>query len=160
MIVGMADGPVQARYAHTNVVSDDWKRLVAFYVDVFGCEPVGVERDHHGEWIEKVTAIDGARIRGVHLRMPGHGPDGPTLEVFQFDRNESRPRTRLNTPGFAHLAFEVDSMERAAELVLAHGGGRVGAQWTKEVPGEGTITLVYMTDPDGNVVELQQWERS
>lgn len=155
----MSSRPIRARYAHTNVVSDDWRRLVSFYVDVFGCQPVGVERDHHGAWIQQVTGIPDARIRGVHLRLPGHGDGGPTLEVFQFDRNERRPTTRLNTPGFAHLAFEVDSMETARELVLAHGGSEVGAQWTKTVAGEGTITLIYMTDPDGNVVELQQWDR-
>jgi len=28
-----------ARYVHTNLVALDWRRLAAFYVEVFGCWP-------------------------------------------------------------------------------------------------------------------------
>lgn len=33
------------RYGHTNVIAQDWRRLVDFYVTLFGCEPVPPERD-------------------------------------------------------------------------------------------------------------------
>ena len=147
------------RFAHTNLVADDWRRMVSFYVEVFGCKPVGVERNHEGDWIEKVTGIADARIRGVHLLLPGHGDQGPTLEIFQYDSNAPRPTTSLNTPGFAHLAFEVRDVEMARQQVLAHGGSELGERHTATVKGEGCITLIYMRDPEGNVVELQNWER-
>jgi catechol 2,3-dioxygenase-like lactoylglutathione lyase family enzyme len=157
--------PIRARYAHVNIVAEDWRALAAFYVRVFGCEPVGVERDHHGPWVETLTGIPGARIFGQHLRVPGYsdGPGkgaAPTIEIFQYAENSPRPATRLNTPGFPHIAFEVDDVVAARALVLACGGSDIGAMHTREVPGEGTIELVYMADPEGNVVELQKWTRA
>ena len=29
------------RYAHTNLMANDWRKLQDFYVQVFGCEPGG-----------------------------------------------------------------------------------------------------------------------
>ena len=151
--------PYRARWAHVNIVSDDWRRLVDFYVAAFGCEVVGAERDHHGPWVETLTGIPGARIRGVHIRVPGHGEDGPTIEIFQYDRNEERPRTQLNTPGFPHIAFEVSDIDAARQQIVELGGAQVGEHHVRDVPGEGTIELIYMADLDGNVVEIQKWNR-
>ena len=52
------------RYAHTNVMARDWKRLSSFYQEVFGCEPIRPERDLSGEWLDKATRLDGAYICG------------------------------------------------------------------------------------------------
>ncbi|MFN8397483.1 MAG: hypothetical protein U0176_22865 [Bacteroidia bacterium] len=41
------------KFAHTNIITDDWKRLADFYIQVFGCKPVGPERGLKGEWLEK-----------------------------------------------------------------------------------------------------------
>ena len=40
--------PIHAKYVHTNLIARDWKRLIRFYIDVFGCEPKGPERDMSG----------------------------------------------------------------------------------------------------------------
>jgi len=36
------------KYTHTNLIAKDWKRLLAFYQEVFGCIPVLPERDLSG----------------------------------------------------------------------------------------------------------------
>jgi predicted enzyme related to lactoylglutathione lyase len=36
---------MSARYAHTNLIAMDWRRLAAFYRDVFDSVPVPPERD-------------------------------------------------------------------------------------------------------------------
>jgi predicted enzyme related to lactoylglutathione lyase len=72
------------KYAHANLVAKDWRRLAAFYREVFGCVPVPPERDLSGDWLDKLTGIRGAHISGIHLRLPGFGNDGPTLEIFQY----------------------------------------------------------------------------
>ena len=146
-----------ARYRHTNIVAEDWRRLAAFYEQVLGCHPVGPERANAGDWVERCTGVPGAEVRGVHLRLPGGGDDGPTLEIFQYNVAQERPGTAINRPGLAHLAFEVDDVEAVTQAVLAAGGGRVGEQVTGTIPGAGTITLVYLTDPEGNIIELQTW---
>jgi predicted enzyme related to lactoylglutathione lyase len=145
------------KYTHTNLIAKDWKRLSAFYQEVFGCEPVPPERDLSGEWLDKATGIRGAHIIGMHLRLPGYGDDGPTLEIFQYDSMPEHPAVKPNTPGFAHLAFAVDDVSAAAQAVIGHGGCAVGEPTVREVPGVGWLTFQYVADPEGNIIEVQNW---
>jgi len=41
------------------------------------------------------------------------------------------------------------------EEVLRNGGQKVGDITAFEVEGKGTMTFVYLTDPEGNIIELQ-----
>ena len=145
------------RFAHTNLVAHNWRTLAGFYVEVLSCVPVGSERDHGGSQFEALTGMPAARAQGQHLCVPGHGPNGPTLEIFQFAEIADGPPPRLNRPGLAHLAFEVEDVEAKRQEFLAHAGGQVGEVVTLDIPGAGRLTLVYMTDPEGNIVELQRW---
>lgn len=149
---------VQARYTHTNIVARDWRALAKFYEDVFGCVPLPPERNYRGDWINDVTALPGdVSLAGMHLRLPGHGSTGPTLEIFEYNHQAQRPPTAANMPGFAHIAFHVDDVPAARTAVLAAGGHDLGKLHSMEVPGAGAITLIYMTDPEGNIIELQHW---
>ena len=148
-----------AIFAHINIVAGDWRKLADFYIRVFGCEPVPPERSLSGDWLEKSTGIDGAEIKGMHLRLPGYGKNGPTLEIFEYNREAKRPETAPNRPGFAHVAFAVDNVDEALEAVKSAGGGAVGEVVTREIQGAGTITFVYATDPEGNIIELQHWKK-
>jgi catechol 2,3-dioxygenase-like lactoylglutathione lyase family enzyme len=148
---------MKAKYRHTNIVARDWRKLAEFYERILGCEPVPPERAAIGEWVERCTGVPGAEVRGIHLRLPGCGDDGPTLEIFQYNKAEKRLETAINRPGLAHLAFEVEDVEAAREQVLAAGSRCVGDLVTAEIPGAGTITLIYVTDPEGNIIELQKW---
>ena len=149
--------PSAIRYAHTNLIADDWRRLVDFYVAVFDCVPVSSERDHHGPLTDDLTGMPGARIRGQHIRLPGHGENGPTLEVFSYEKNAAHPPTELHRPGFQHLAFEVDDVDQKRSDILSRGGRDVGKLVTLDIQGAGRLTLIYMTDPEGNIIELQKW---
>ena len=150
---------VDARFVHANLVAQDWRRLAQFYEQVFGCTPLPPERNLSGEWLEAGTGLPGAQIRGIHLRLPGYGNGGPTLEIFQYNRLAERPATAVNRPGFGHIAFGVADVEATREAVLAAGGSAVGQIVLLEVPGAGTVTFAYVTDPEGNVVELQRWSQ-
>jgi catechol 2,3-dioxygenase-like lactoylglutathione lyase family enzyme len=146
-----------ARFVHTNLIARDWKRLARFYEQVFGCTPVPPERNLAGEWLEAATGVPGAQIQGVHLRLPGYGDDGPTLEVFQYNRQKDAPETAVNRPGYGHIAFAVDDVEAAVNALLAAGGDTIGEVVSLEILGAGQITFAYVADPEGNVIELQRW---
>lgn len=148
---------VNPRFVHVSLVAQDWRALAGFYQEVLNCSPVPPERDLQGQWLERATAVPRAAIRGLHMRLPGHGEDGPTLEIFQYREHDARPPTAVNRLGLAHLAFAVDDVEAARQAVLAAGGGEVGEVVSLQVPGAGTVTFVYLTDPEGNVLELQRW---
>jgi predicted enzyme related to lactoylglutathione lyase len=149
---------LSARYVHTNLVARDWRRLARFYQEVFGCQPVPPERRLSGAWFEAATRLPGARAEGMHLRLPGWGEQGPTLEVFQYNE-VSEGKVAVNRPGLAHLAFAVDDVAAAVLAVLNAGGSTVGETVTVDIPGAGRITFAYAADPEGNVIELQHWHR-
>lgn len=143
------------RYGHTNLIARDWRKLAAFYQALFGCVPVPPERDYAGPLLESGTGVKGSTLKGMHLRLPGYGPDGPTLEIYSYDLLVEGSAPAVNRPGFAHLAFIVDDVREAHAQVLAAGGRAVGEIVTTS-PGQGIqITWCYLTDPEGNVIELQ-----
>jgi predicted enzyme related to lactoylglutathione lyase len=148
---------LKSKFVHANLIARDWKRLAQFYEQIFGCTPVPPERNLKGQWLEAGTGIPDAEIQGIHLRLPGYGDKGPTLEIFQYNRQEKRPATAINRPGLAHIAFAVDDVPAAREAVLHAGGGEIGEVVSLQVPGAGMVTFVYVTDPEGNIIELQHW---
>lgn len=151
--------PINARFTHTNIVAGDWRKLAGFYEKVFGCTPVPPERNLSGKWIEEATGVSAAHIKGMHLRLPGYGNEGPTLEIFQYNHEEKRDATAVNRPGFTHIAFSVEDVAAALEAVKAAGGGAIGEIVSLPIQGAGTVTIVYATDPEGNIVELQTWSK-
>lgn len=148
-----------ARYGHTNLIARDWKSLSRFYQELFGCTPVPPVRDFKGPDLERGSGIAGAELRGEHLRLPGHGPEGPTLEIFNYNLLEEAPVPAVNRPGFGHIAFVVDDVPAAREAVLA-AGGRPGGEVVTLTNALGQrLTWVYVTDPEGNILELQSRPR-
>jgi predicted enzyme related to lactoylglutathione lyase len=154
MIKAMA---LTAKYVHTNLIAEDWRLLSAFYQNVFGCIPVPPERDFQGGALEAGTRIPGAHLQGIHLRLPGYGNDGPTLEIFSYTPQENRTKTAVNRPGFAHIAFRVEDVPAAREVALTAGGRPVGEVVTMTIATGAKVTWCYLTDPEGNVIELQAW---
>jgi len=148
---------LKAKYVHTNLVAKDWRLLATFYQNVFGCIPVLPERDLEGDWLDAGTGISGAKIQGIHLRLPGYSDYGPTLEIFQYGQQLERGTTTANRPGYGHIAFEVGDVEKAREAVLKAGGSAVGDVVSIEIAGAGFITWAYVTDPEGNIIEIQKW---
>ncbi len=144
-----------AKFSHINLIAEDWKTLMEFYIKVFGCIPVFPERNLSGEEIEKITGIKNVRITGMHLRFPGAGQMGPTLEIFQYSPEEKRDSKPVNRNGFAHIAFDVHDVEETLAKIIEHGGGQVGEVVKLTIEGKGTSTYVYARDPEDNIVELK-----
>src|SRR5215203_189471 len=143
------------RYGHTNLIAVDWRKLAQFYIDLFGCEIVPPERDFTGEKLEALTGLEGAHLRGAHLRLPGYGESGPTLELFNYAELAEKPTRAVNRPGFGHIAFAVDDVPSARAAVLAAGGQAVGEVVTLTTSTGGRVTSCYVTDPENNIIELQ-----
>jgi catechol 2,3-dioxygenase-like lactoylglutathione lyase family enzyme len=146
------------KFAHTNLISDDWKRLADFYIKVFGCRPILPERNLFGDWLDKATTIQNAHLRGVHLVLPGYEDNLPTLEIFQYDANLERPSAAANRKGFGHIAFKVDNVPDVLQTLLENGGAQLGEIVEAEIAGAGTVIFVYAQDIDGNIIELQKWK--
>ena len=145
------------RYVHTNLIARDWRALAGFYQTLFECVPVPPERDFAGPTLEAGTGVPDAALQGVHLRLPGYGGGGPTLEIYTYSRLADGPSPAVNRPGFGHIAFEVPAVAEARREVLRAGGTEVGEIVTLTTAAGTRVTWCYVTDPEGNIIELQAW---
>ena len=159
------------RYVHTNIIAEDWQRLACFYEKVFGCQRLEPARDLKGEWLAKGTAVSNAHLQGVHLRLPGGGDDGPTLEIFQYHKMPEKPTPAANRKGFGHLAFLCDDVKSLRARVLEEGGADLGqiqnplqqaiqsiARTQRGVDVGTGLGRGDVLDPEGNILELQHWD--
>jgi len=145
------------RYVHTNLIARDWQTLSVFYIEVFNCQLLPGVRDLSGEWLDRATGLENAHLRGIHLRLPGYGEEGPTLEIFQYDPAKSEVDKWINRPGYTHLAFEVDDVDEVVVKVVACGGSRIGDTVRIKIFPIGTIYFAYVRDPEDNIIEIQHW---
>jgi len=148
---------MHAKYVHTNLVAKDWRKLAQFYMDVFECSIVPPERDYQGDTLDAGTGLKGAHLTGAHLRLPGYDENGPTLEIYNYNQLLQEEPPAVNRPGFGHIAFEVDDVHSARQIVLDNGGGVIGEIVTLTTKTGSKVTWCYMTDPEGNIIELQSW---
>ncbi len=151
---------IDARFGHVNLIARDWRRLAEFYRELFGMEIVPPLRDYRGPDLEAGTGVPGAALRGAHLRLPGLGSDGPTLEIYQYESGPEGIAPAANRPGFGHIAFAVPDVPAARDAVLAAGGGSVGEIVTVATADGRRVTWTYVTDPEGNILELQAWSEA
>ncbi|MEJ2615149.1 MAG: VOC family protein [Ignavibacteriaceae bacterium] len=148
---------IKAKYVHTNLIAEDWKELAHFYEEIFSCKVVPPERDFKGKDIEAGTGIKNVHLQGVHLQLPGYTDNGPTLEIFSYSPQAEKQQKEINRSGYGHIAFQVDNVEKAKEIVLNNGGEEIGEIVTLQVSSNSKVTWCYVTDPEGNVIELQSW---
>lgn len=93
----------------------------------------------------------------MHLRLPGYGSDGPTLEVFQYSPPAASPERLIHRPGFGHIAFSVPDVRAARTEVLANGGSALAEVAKLSLPTGEQVEWCYVADPEGNGIELQTW---
>ena len=150
---------MKIRYVHTNIIARDWKKLSLFYQRVFDCKPVPPQRDLKGDWLNRLTCIPDAHIVGEHLVLPGYESNLPTLEIFSYDSmNEGKSNT-LNMIGLTHLAFEVDDVDEVLKKIIEEGGEQLGEIVTTIYPNEALATFAYARDIEGNLLEIQNWQK-
>ena len=142
------------RYLHTNIIAKDWKALAAFYIEVFGCDPVQRREEISGECLDGQTGICGMRMTGARLKLPG---SDAMLEILSCEPEGLDSWRPVNRPGLGHLAFYVDDIGQALADVAAHGGQQVSEVVRRTAEGAGTLISVYACDPEGNGLELQNW---
>lgn len=143
------------RFAHTNIVSKNWRALADFYIEVFHCKVKPPERNLSGSWLDRATGLPNARLEGVHLTLPGYDENGPALEIYSYQDMSDGESSMPNHTGWNHIGFEVDDVDRTLKNALKKGAQLLGKSSKISAPGVCELKFVYFRDPEGNVVEIQ-----
>ena len=134
---------------HTALSTRDADRLVRFYRELFGFE---VEFDF--PWDESNEAFEQSHAAGKtagRVVMIANGAS--RLEIFEYRKPAPRPDIagRANADlGIAHFSIEVRDIEQEYAR-LAAAGMRFQSRLVTQTP---TIRMAYGRDPDGNIIEL------
>lgn len=139
---------------HVAIHVRDLDRMIAFYRDALGFEPVG----DPGGWteskeIDEIIGVPGSAARTAMLQA-----GNCYLEMFQFAApgpGSSRPLDPFDH-GYTHFCVDVTDIEAECErlrglgMTFNRGERRVGPV------DVGFVKSIYGRDPEGNLVELQQ----
>jgi predicted enzyme related to lactoylglutathione lyase len=150
---------MKIKYVHTNIVAKNWKKLADFYIKIFGCTIVPPIRHYKGKDLDSAVKINNVRLNGVHLKLPGYNKSSPTLEIYSYNPSLKKQNRKVNTPGITHIAFEVSDVQKAYKKVIGSGGRKVGKIITLKRTDGKKVTWCYVKDPEGNMIELQKWNK-
>lgn len=64
-----------------------------------------------------------------------------------------------NHTGFTHIAFKVEDVEKIYSDALKQGATQLGKITDSKIDGVGLLEFVYFRDPEGNIIEIQSWEK-
>lgn len=139
------------RMSHIGICVSDWKRSLRFYHDVLGFRYVH-ELEVKGEPSDTLLRLTGVSLRAIYLER-----EGVRIELLHYEApgctgaGEPRPMNQL---GLTHLSLRVDDLDaQVAELSAA--GVRVLDDTRIEIPRVRS-KAVFITDPDGTLIELVQ----
>ena len=129
-------------------------RSLAFYRDGLGLELSGPLRPFDAnQEIMRLGNIMGAQTRYTALKVPGSAMAVELIEYKDIDRRPVNPR--FQDPGAGNLIVSVRDLDGTLAK-LKKNGGRVITVGGSPVDIGGRFRVVFLRDPDGFPVELNQ----
>jgi len=135
---------------HVAINSPDIERIIAFYRDAFGFEPVAPE--YSWKDMPEMDAALGMRGSAARTRMLRAGTC--YLEVFEYSSPPRRGGGALRPHDHGYTHFAVDVTDIRGEIARLKSLGMTFPP-VDPLDMEG-IKAIYGKDPDGNVIELQE----
>ena len=126
-----------------SIISDNWKKLSEFYQKAFGGIPTGSVRDYKNEWIANLVGIPGVHVKGQHVAVPGFKDNGPTLEIFTYNKKATQGPLGIDDLGIISTGYKTKNLGAAFKAVKEAGGSIV------TIKGK-----TFARDIDGNLIQL------
>ena len=137
------------RFGHLGICVTSLAASVPFYRDLLGFRPL-TQIEVRGADADKLFDLQGVDQTTVFLER-----DGVRLALFEFrsppPARRERPRP-LNEPGMAAIMLRVDNVD--AMLARLREAGTPVIDRTRSDYPEYNSRLVFVTDPDGTMIEL------
>ncbi|MDE2405680.1 MAG: VOC family protein [Sphingomonadales bacterium] len=137
---------------HIGVNCRDMDRMVRFYREAFGFEPVdpdGFAWEAGTEMMDHIVDVPGSASRGIMLRA-----GTCYLELFEYSAPppDSATPKRPYDRGYTHFCIDVTEIEKDMAHLRA-----CGMTFNdREFVDVGHVKTLYGYDPEGNVIEVQQ----
>ena len=136
---------------HIALATADMDRLLHFYRDLIGLPQLSDGRIEPGNTaFETVVGETDARVRIAQL-----GAGNVRIEIFHYEAPVPAPGElrRSRDVGLKHIAFDVTDIDAEYDRLVAAGVASISAP---QSIGHNMVRSVYLRDPDGNIVELQE----
>lgn len=138
---------------HIAVTVSSTQRSLDFYVGMLGLKQVEQHQLPMSS-IDAVFGLTGASGTSTRLQVPGQ----PAILIDLMELSGAEEGTSvqpLGSIGSTHMAFTVDNLDEVVTELKANGVSFISDPVTFHLT-EGSVTVVFMRDPDGNYVELEE----
>jgi len=139
--------------SHVSITAYDANKLAQFYVNALEMRVLRPATRLRGAVISRGNGLPNSDITCLWLRFPD--TNQPFLEIMTYNNCLVEPPRAVNAPGLAHLAIEVDDVNCTVERIV-HFGGSLQGDIVNLGSQERPSYCVYVRDPEGNVLELEQ----
>ena len=139
------------RVSHVGICVSDWKQSLRFYHDVLGFRYVQ-ELELSGEPSSTLLQLEDVDFRALYLER-----EGVRIELRHYEKpgHTSDPAPRpMNQLGLSHLSLRVEDLD-ALLKDFEKAGVDVLERTRVDVP-RANAKAVFITDPDGTLIELVQ----
>jgi catechol 2,3-dioxygenase-like lactoylglutathione lyase family enzyme len=135
---------------HACYTVSDVDRSLPFYRDLLGLELLR-DKVREGEIYDRLTGYPNAKLRVAVLEDAG----GFLVELVQYlePKSDATP-LRLCDPGAGHLSYCIDDLRGAYERFMAAGARTESPPLDLWRDGQLEGRVLYLYDPDGNIIEL------
>lgn len=130
------------RFTQVKLASSDPRRLALFYEEALDCR-VRLPLTKLGDPAWSAVGAPSDEVSIIVLELPH--VEGIALELIAGSGVDS---------GGGLLAFEVEDVDEAAARVISAGGAYRGVPGEFLAPSGNNVRFVFMTDPEGNVIDL------
>jgi len=131
---------------HTGILVKDLDRSARFYIDALD-----------GHWLFKPSPMTGETARrtfgggpDAEVRFAYIGFDEGAVELVEFVKDPADYAIDPRPARLPHFAVMVDDVRDSIRRIVEAGGSEV---WEEPVDWNGALVM-YVADPDGNVIEL------
>ena len=152
-VKGMVIKMAKSSFVHVGITVKDMKKTIAFYEKYFGFT-VGREMQFPAGFFDAKPTLYNLYPGAISKMAMITSPDGVTMELFEFDKQEPATPAIWNTPGYHHICLKVDDCVAKCKEMEAD-GVELFFQPDHMGPPERGAYWVFLKDPDGNMIELQ-----
>ena len=138
---------------HLAVTVSDTERSLEFYVGKLGLRQVE-QHQLEGEKCDEAGGTNGASAQSTRLAAP----DTPhiLLDLLEFfEPPGNKHITPMGSVGSCHFALTVEDLDASVDALRAQGVEFISGPVNFELT-EGSVSVCFCYDPDGNLVELME----